>query len=122
MHNSISLQAAVELISITIPAINRSRIPIRICHYHGSVIIRSLHLILDNHIIMHLLRKKILPLIAVNTTAGVGYREPQIAPFDSALKIGVGYMLSACNIINHWCNEACAGVADVRNFCKKYCG
>jgi hypothetical protein len=51
---------------------------------------------------------------AVDTTTDVSYREPQIAPFASALKTGVGGIMWACQFVIHWCNEACAGVTDVR--------
>ena len=56
--------------------------------------------------------------VGVNRTAGISCRKPLIVPFNSSLKIAVGGILSACNIAIYWCNKACAGVADVRNFVK----
>ena len=81
----------------------------RICYYHGSVIIRPLHDILDNHIILHhiifhhITDENTVTDVGVDTTAFVGYRGPQTDPFASSLKIGIWYIFSACNIVIHWC-------------------
>ena len=74
MHNSISLQAAVVLISDTFL--------FTIIYYYASI-----------------MEENTATDVGVDTIAGVSYREPQIDPFDSALERGVGGILSDYNIV-----------------------
>ena len=96
------------------PVYNRRLTPMRICHYHGSVMLRSLPLLLDAQTMLCCCAVDCLKTAAaavtvtVNTSVGVEDSGPSTAPLDSTSKIGLETILWLCYMIIY-CPCCCVG-------------